>query len=171
MCADRFNPAKNSILAISIALMCLTPASSEGQEKIEIPSNPDQQFHFERSGKGFVRLNNKTGETSFCRQVLDDIVCSLGVEERDALHSEIVELQNIIAALKGKLDQIQGDSPQILRPENKVPDPKFREGGGSGRDKIEKEVDRAIDIARQTMRMLFKAVKELQREFARESFD
>lgn len=171
MDVNRFNPARISILAISFSLMCLTPGLSVGQKNVDRQSNLDRQFHFQPSGEGFVRLNKTTGETSFCRLVVDDIVCRLGIEERDALHSEIDELQNTIAKLQGRLDRIGENSPQLQRPKNNVPNPEFSEDGGSERDKIEKEVDRAIDITKLTMRKLFEAVKELQKEFEQGSVD
>ncbi len=98
----------------------------------------------------------------------EDIVCKLAVEERDALHLAITELQNRISALQGKLDQIPGDSSELRRPQKEIPDPNVGEKSGAGRDEIEKEVDRAIDLTKHIMRKLFKAVKELQKDLQRE---
>ena len=165
---------KNRVPNISIALAVVfttivaVPGLSLGQKNVQPKTIPDQNYQLERHKDGFVRLDKSSGKTSFCRPVGEDIVCKLAVEEREALYSAITELQNKIAALRGKLDQIPGDSPQLQRPLKEVPDPNVGEKSGAGRDEIEKEFDRAIDLTKYTMRKLFKAVKELQKEMQKE---
>ncbi len=141
---------------------------SFGQENGQTDTVPDKNYQLERHENGFVRLDRRSGKTSFCQPVGEDIVCKLAVEERDALYLEISELQNKIAALQGKLDQIPGDSSQLRRPLKEIPDPNVGEKSGAGRDQIEKEVDRAIDLTKHTMRKLFKAVKELKKDMEKE---
>jgi hypothetical protein len=154
--------------AVSFTIIVAFPSLSFGQEKAQTNTVRDQNYQLERHENGFVRLDRSSGKTSFCRPVGEDIVCKLAVEERDALHLEISELQNKIAAMQGKLDQISSDSSQLRRPPKEVPDPYVGEKSGAGRDEIEKEVDRAIDLTKNTMRKLFKAVKELQKDMGKE---
>ena len=141
------------------------PINSIAQEKIENPPTSDGRFHFEREGNGFVRLDKNSGETSFCRRIGDNLICSLAIEERDTLHSEIVNLQNKLAAAREKLDAVAATDPTLPRPKEKVPDLSSKDSTGPDRDNIEKEVDRAFEITRKTVRKLFDVVKELQKEF------
>ncbi len=158
-----------AIAAILSAAALFSPAASLGQEK-----TPDQRFQIERDGNGFVRLDKKTGETSFCRRVNDALVCRLAVEERDALHLEISELQGKLTAEKEKLaaldDTGSSNQPQA-RPKDDVPDTSQREGAGSENDEFEQEMDRALDITKRTVRKLFNVVKELRKEFGNELFE
>jgi hypothetical protein len=151
--------------------MCVSPNLLLAQEKVELPPNPDQRFQFERQAKGYLRLDKKTGETSFCRQVINELICELAIEERNILHEEIADLQNQLVALQEKLDAIGMDNPPTERPKIEIPNPETKEGMGSERDNIEREVDRAIEVTKHTMRKLFEAVKELQKEFENESLN
>jgi hypothetical protein len=138
------------------------PSVALSQEEVEIPADPDLRFHFEREGDGIVRLDRKTGETSFCRRVIDDLVCKLAIEERNTLHNEIADLQNEVTALREKLKALPNGEP---RPKEDVPDTSLRDRSGDDRDKIEREMDRAIEITKQALRKLYMTMKELQREF------
>jgi hypothetical protein len=161
-------PSFSIASAVSFTLIVAFPNLSFAQDNGQTDTVTGQNYQLERHENGFVRLDRSSGKTSFCRPVGEDIVCKLAVEERDALHLEISELQNKIAALQGKLDQIPGDSSQLQRPPKEVPDPNVGENSGAERDEIEKEVDRAIDLTKHTMRKLFKAVKELQKDLQKE---
>jgi hypothetical protein len=163
-----FSPGIMVLTMMSTAAL-LAPYNASAQEKMTPPPNPDQRFQIERQANGFVRLDKKTGETSYCRMVIDSFVCTLAIEERDTLHNEITALQNKLAALQGKLDVARGDEPNQRRPKDDVPDPGIDDGAGLDQDKIEKEMDRAIEFTKHTMRKIFKAVKELQKEFEEDS--
>lgn len=139
-----------------------------------MPANPGKRFQIIQQDDFFVRLDKKTGETSFCRKVIDNLACSPSVEQRDSFHAEIAELQKKLATLREQLDA-KGDIPELgkseaVPPEPKVdiPDPSSEESDGIDRDKFEQEMDKAIDITKQAMRKLFQAVKELQKEFEQE---
>ena len=154
--------------AIALALIVADPIFSLAQDSKLTDVSPEKNYQLERHKNGFMRLDRSSGKTSFCHPVGENTVCKLAVEERDALYLEITELQNKVAALQGKLDQISKDSSQLRRPLKKVPDPSINENSGAGRDEIEKEVDRAIDLTKHTMRKLFRAVKELQKDMEKE---
>ncbi|MCF6322027.1 MAG: hypothetical protein L3J32_09700 [Rhizobiaceae bacterium] len=165
-------------LVIFTAMTMAVTATSFGQENTQssetAPVSPGQRFQIEREGNGFVRLDKKTGETSFCQTVNDVLVCRLAVEERDTLHREISDLQNKLTAEKEKLaalDETGSSQQSQVRPKDGVPDTSKREGAGSERDEFEQEMDRALDITRRTMRKLFSAVKELRKEFGDDLFE
>jgi hypothetical protein len=147
--------------ALGLALF-LPPSIGLGQEAVDIPANPDLRFQLEREGDGYVRLDKKTGETSYCRRVNDKLVCTLAIEERDTLHQEIADLQNQVAALREELKALPNAEP---RPKEDVPDTSLKDNSGSERDKIEQEMDRAIDLTKQALRKLYTAMKELRKEF------
>lgn len=143
------------------------PSYSTGQNT-DTPANPGERFQIERDGDGFVRLDTKTGETSFCRRANNNLVCKLAIEERDTFHDEITGLQKKLSAAEEKLNAIGEDKQALVRPKDDVPDTNHDEDAGSGNDKFEQELDRAMDITKMTMRRLFAIVKDLQKEYGDE---
>ncbi len=133
------------------------PQIAQGQDKPNSTTPFENRFQIEKQADGFVRLDKKTGETSFCRQIGDNLVCKLAIEERDAFHREIAELQ-------GKLDK--SHKSQQIRPNKDVPDTSHDELAGIDKDKFERELDDAMDITKLTVRRLFKMVQELQKELS-----
>ncbi len=153
-----------SKLAVASAFLFMPMASFAQDATTEIP-NPGSRFQIERDGDGFVRLDKKTGETSYCSSSNGTLICRLAIEERDTYHNEIAELQNKLRAAEEKLEAGGESEHSLLRPESDVPDTDHDEDGIIDRDKFEKELDRAMDITKFAMRRLFKTVKELQKEF------
>ena len=154
---------------LTLAAIIFMPVGSHSQDANSSNQSIDDRFQIEQVGAGFVRLDKNTGETSFCRNVGDKLVCTLAIEERKALHKEIADLQNKLAALSEKNEVPAKDKELLARPKNDVPNPSRGPLQGteseSQSDQIEREMDRAFDVTKKTMRKLFKAVKELQKEF------
>ena len=146
---NRFSLALAGLITLAI------PQTVLGQEKSDSTAQFENRFQIEKQADGFVRLDKKTGETSFCRQISDNLVCKLAIEERDAFHQEIADLQ-------GKLDKSHKN--QQVRPDKNVPDTSHDEFAGMDKDKFERELDDAMDITKMTVRRLFKMVQELQKE-------
>lgn len=157
-----------SIAFTSIAFLATIAISTTAvlaQDSATKPANPDARFQIERNGEGFVRLDKKTGETSFCRSTNGNLVCRLAIEERDTYHNEITDLQNKLTAAEEKLDAGKDSEHSLLRPKDDVPDTDHDKYAGSERDKFEKELDKAMDFTKFAMKRLFKVVKELQKEY------
>jgi len=151
-----------------LSVFLIFPLASSGQEDGDSTANTGSRFSIERDGDAFVRLDNKTGETSYCRSTNNNLVCRLAIEERDTFHEEISSLQKQLSVAQEKLDAIGDEQHSELRPSDDVPDTAYDENAGSGSDKFEQELDKAMDITKLTMRRLFKIVKELQKEFGDE---
>ncbi len=146
-------------MRLSLTLAGLTalafPYTVHGQEKSNSTTPYEDRFQIEKQADGFIRLDKKTGETSYCRQTGNNLVCKLAIEERNAFHREIAELQN-------KLDKSRKNLQ--IRPDKDVPDSNHDELAGIDKDKFERELDDAMDITKMTVRRLLKMVQELQKE-------
>jgi hypothetical protein len=161
-----FNTSFYSISRIAVASTILfLPLATFAQDSTTDIPNPGSRFQIERDGDGFVRLDSKTGETSYCRSTNGKLVCRLAVEERDTFHNEISDLQGKLRAAEEKLNAEDETEHSLLRPKDDVPDTDHDEDAGSENDKFEKELDRAMEITKFAVRRLFKTVKELQKEF------
>lgn len=155
---------KNKILliaALSVSMGVLQ-APALAQDTTKSPTS-DARFQIEKDGNGFVRLDRKTGETSYCKQISGRLICKLALEERNVFHKEITALQDEIATLQKKVD-LKTEDHSDIRPSKKVPKPGTKEGMGES-DLFEEELDRAMDITKKTMRKLFNVVKDLQKDF------
>ena len=167
MAIIRFTSSAIFVLAVFGASI-MSVDGLRAQENNDTAQETGPRFQIERDGKGFVRLDKKSGATSFCRQINDDLVCRLAIEERDTFYNEITDLQDKLATLRSKLDALDSDDTPPSRPNKDIPNPNFQEGKGAERDDIEKEMDKVIDVTKRTVRKLFQAVKELQKELEKE---
>jgi hypothetical protein len=67
------------------------------------PENEDSRFTFHRTDNGFLRLDGRSGQISFCTRRTAGWLCQAVPDERAALESEIGRLQTENAALKKEL--------------------------------------------------------------------
>lgn len=63
----------------------------------------DGRFTFSRMNDGYVRLDNRTGQVSFCSKRSVGWTCQLAPEDRGVLENEIARLQEENVALKKEL--------------------------------------------------------------------
>jgi len=62
--------------------------------------NSESRFTFSRMNDGYVRLDNRTGQVSFCSKRTVGWTCQLAPEDRGALEHEIARLQEENVSLK-----------------------------------------------------------------------
>ena len=74
-----------------------------GAAETKPPENADRRFTFSRMNEGYVRLDNRTGQVSFCSKRAVGWTCQLAPEDRAVLENEIVRLQEDNASLKKEL--------------------------------------------------------------------
>lgn len=66
----------------------------------KLPDNAEGRFTFSRMNDGYVRLDNRTGQVSFCSRRAVGWTCHLAPEDRGVFESEITRLQEDNAMLK-----------------------------------------------------------------------
>jgi hypothetical protein len=83
------------------------PAESKPAESKSAETSPadaaDSRYTFSRVQDGYVRLDNRTGQVSFCSKRTVGWGCQLVPEDRIAFESEIARLQDENATLKKDL--------------------------------------------------------------------
>jgi hypothetical protein len=65
--------------------------------------NGEARFTFSRMDDGYVRLDNRTGQVSFCSKRTVGWTCQLAPEDRGVLENEIARVQEENVALKKEL--------------------------------------------------------------------
>ena len=135
-------------------------AAAEGKPA----ENSESRFTFGRMNDGYVRLDNRTGQVSFCSKRSVGWTCQLATEDRGVLENEIARLQEENVSLKKELlarglplpGSIKSDPPvgQNERPSSLPSDP---------------NIERMKVIVENTWRRLVDMITALQKEVLKKS--
>ncbi|NMG40886.1 hypothetical protein GRZ55_16690 [Chelativorans sp. ZYF759] len=100
--------ARPVILVLASALVAAAPASAQDAER----------YRMERSEDGFVRMDLATGQMSVCRERGVELVCRAAVDEREAYHREIGDLETRLERLEERVAELErpGSQPQSSVP-------------------------------------------------------
>ena len=105
------------LVLLAAGLACAAPAAraQNGQ-----PEGDDNRYTFTRADDGYLRLDGRTGQVSFCTRRTVGWACQAVADERSALESEIARLQNENVALKRELLAHNLPLPGLVKPEPPV---------------------------------------------------
>jgi len=143
--------------AIATAILAVAPAA-----RAQTAPEPAQgQYSFHKTGDGFLRLDGKTGQVSFCSHKNHGWTCETIADERTALESEIARLQNANGALKKELLARGIALPQSVRPEIPL--------AQQNRDielklPSQADVDRVVTFVERVWKRLFEMMGNLQKD-------
>ena len=99
-------------LAIALALICVaSPASADVAGQIPEQAAPPARYAFNRVNDGFLRLDNVTGNVSFCGPTSAGWACQAVPEDRAALEKEIARLQDEVSSLKQTVASLREPPP------------------------------------------------------------
>ena len=101
-------PARTAFLAAICSVMVMTPVLAEDTER----------YRMERTEDGFVRMDLATGQMSICRERGVELVCRAAVDEREAYHREIGDLETRLERLEERVAELErpGSQPQSSVP-------------------------------------------------------
>ena len=149
--------------AFCLALLTAANAPAFAQSN---PADPLDRARYviEKSDGGFVRLNRRTGQTSFCKVDQGNLICRMSADERAAYEAEIAALNTRLTTLEKQVAALKPQKPG----ENQAKQEKS--GPSTGLDapddgKLEEEFDRAMEFAQDAMRRFFDVVKELKNKY------
>ncbi|WP_165215763.1 hypothetical protein [Affinirhizobium pseudoryzae] len=87
----------------AISMLMLTAGAALAQSQIEAPADDGHRFRLEKTETGYIRLDQKTGAVSFCRENQGNLTCRLAADERQAFEQDLDLLAKRVAALEQKL--------------------------------------------------------------------
>jgi hypothetical protein len=67
----------------------------------------EQRYRLEKTDKGYVRMDTRTGQMSICEERSAELVCRVAAEERTALQDEIDRLGNSLKALEERIARLE----------------------------------------------------------------
>jgi len=79
-------------------------------------ANPPARYSFKPVDDGFVRLDNVSGQMSFCNAHAVGWACQAVPEDRAALEKEIARLQDQVVGLKDQVASLQGELAALREP-------------------------------------------------------
>ena len=143
---------KSGVAVGMIFLMSLNlPMSAGAQSATEPVLNP--RYSITKTENGFVRVDNETGNLSFCSQQDGKLTCRLAADERAAYQSGIDAMSERLATLEARLKTLESKAPEVDSAKRKSIVPS------------DEELDQALKFANKAMRRLFGLVKELKQDF------
>lgn len=110
-------------------------------------SEEADRYRIEKTDKGYVRMDTRTGEVSNCEETAGQLVCRIAADERMALQEEIERLQVKLDALDARVAKLEAQ-PSI--PKALVPS--------------DEEIDRGLDAMEKFFKRFMGIVKELDNE-------
>lgn len=122
---------KFSLAAVVFLASAVVPAAAqtqvEGQKAQDYaPPQPAARYAFNPVNDGFLRLDNVSGQVSFCNQTSAGWACQAVPEDRAALEREIARLQDEVTSLKQQVAAFRDPEPprppaDLTRPESAAP--------------------------------------------------
>jgi hypothetical protein len=128
------------------------------------PENTEGRFTFSRMNEGYVRLDNRTGQVSFCSKRTVGWTCQLAPEDRGVLENEIARLQGENATLKKDFLTRGLPLPGAIKAE-----PPAEQTGRTFRLPTDPDLDRMKVLVEQVWRRLVEMISTLQKDVMKKS--
>ncbi len=77
-------------------------------------------YQLEKSAKGYVRMDTRTGEMSICEEKWGELVCRVAADERTAVQDEIERLQTELETLEKRISDASLLEERVARLENSL---------------------------------------------------
>lgn len=105
----------------------------------------DDRYELERTEGGFVRMDTRTGEMSFCREQSGQIACNPTEDAQAAGDGDLAGLRRRIAELEARIAALEGRPPAASMP-------------------TEEEFERTMGFMERFLRRFWGVAKDLERE-------
>jgi hypothetical protein len=113
-----------------------------------VSAQDSELYRLERTENGFVRMDVRTGEMSFCEELSGRLVCKPGADEETAEENGLEELKRRIGELEERLATLEARQP--LQPGAGLPS--------------EEEFERTMTFMERFLRRFWGVAKDLERE-------
>ena len=102
---------KISLFVAAFLTSAVTLAAAQNEVEGQTPAQPAARYAFNPVNDGFLRLDNVTGQVSFCNPTSAGWACQAVPEDRAALEKEIARLQDEVTSLKQQVATFRDPPP------------------------------------------------------------
>jgi hypothetical protein len=136
----------------------------ENKPAESVPESSESRFTFNRAQDGYVRLDSRSGQVSFCSKRTVGWACQLVPEDRIAFETEIARLQDENAGLRKQLLARAPALPESVKtdPPPPVPDRTLKLPN-------EATIDHMKSFAGQLWRRVVDMIVQVQKELLKKS--
>jgi hypothetical protein len=155
---------KKTFVIVAALICAASPALAQGQPPAGAQPNGPSRFTFNRVEDGFLRLDNVSGQVSFCAPHAAGWACQAVPEDRAALDKEIARLQDEVARLKTEVASLRAPPPP--RPPADLSPPAK---GGEAKIKLpsQEDIARARAAVESAWRRLVDMIENFQKDMMR----
>ena len=147
-----------SLIVIIVLLAAASAARGQTPPPGPVPEDGDTRYSYHRSEDGFVRLDQRTGEVSYCARRPSGWSCLVTPDDRAAFEAEIGRLQAENAALKKALLERGLPLPPGAKPDTSIGQ------APQSKSPSEAEADRVLTLFERIWRRLVELMASLQRD-------
>jgi hypothetical protein len=102
---------KLSLAVVLFLAAAIAPTAAQTQVEGQTLAQPPARYAFNPVNEGFLRLDNVSGQISFCNQTSAGWACQAVPEDRAALEKEIARLQDEVTSLKQQVAAFRDPPP------------------------------------------------------------
>jgi hypothetical protein len=133
------------------------------------PETENGRYSFNRVEEGFLRLDHRTGQVSLCDRRAVGWACQAIPDERTALESEIMRLQNENATLKRELLSHNLPLPGAMKDNAQADSQAARRGEPTLRLPSDEDLDRVKNFIENVWRRLVEMMMNFQKDLLRKT--
>jgi hypothetical protein len=144
-----------------------TRVESQKQAEAQTQAQPPARYAFKPVNDGFLRLDNVSGQVSFCSPTSAGWACQAVPEDRAALEKEIARLQDEVTSLKQQVAALRKPEPPRPPAELSKPDsapPTAQNGQAS---ELRADLARAKAAVQNAWQRVVDLIKGFQKEMMR----
>ena len=162
-------PIKIAVMAIIAAsALVMFAASSNSTEDDTVAVQLDEnRYQIEKTGDKFVRMDRKTGAVSVCALEGDNLICRLGADERAAYEESLDDMNTRLKELEARLARLEAGGAKLPVPKVPLNKDKPQEQGEEP-DLLAKDLDRAMEFAREAMSRFMDVIQDLKEEYSKQ---
>jgi cell division protein FtsB len=150
---------RNKRFWIALALVCAAaPVLADDATQ----PTATARYSFNRVDEGFLRLDNQSGQVSFCSLTSAGWACQAVPEDRAALEKEITRLQNEVASLKTEIAALR--EPPAPRPPADLSSPADKRDDAA---RLREDMERARVALENAWRGLVNMIMTFQKDMMR----
>lgn len=160
---------KISLFVAAFLTSAVTLAAAQNEVEGQTPAQPAARYAFNPVNDGFLRLDNVSGQISFCNQTSAGWACQAVPEDRAALEKEIARLQDEVTELKQQVAALRDPEPPRPPADLSKPDSAPPQAENDKAAELRADIARAKAAVQSAWERVVDMIKNIQKDVMRKS--